>query len=228
MATTQNAVTTVVTFGTAPADVRYFAVSGVGFYGEDTPLVAEGTLESGLVAYGLPEKKVAVEQRVRYGPSFAGTQKSYVSADDGTFTLIGTHLDTASDNSGDTFPFPQTTAENFEIRITLDRDGSVASTGPTLTRWVMRAQPAAALTYNIVLPLLFADRVDPRGVDQYLFPTVELEQIKTWHGTREVLTLQIGENSYSVMLEDYDFRPTHMTADGRDWNGTCFTTVKVL
>ena len=48
MATSQANVASVATFD----DKRVFTVSGDGFYAQDTDLVAEGSLDSGLINYG--------------------------------------------------------------------------------------------------------------------------------------------------------------------------------
>lgn len=226
MATTQGSVRSVITWG----NKRYFTVGADGMWGQDTPLVASGTLETGLIGFDLPEDKVAVQLRTRYGSSFAGTFKASIASDLGmTFTSVGSKLDTETDLSGSVWSLGQTSAEAFELRFTLTRDASATSTGPKLTRWVMRAEPAANLTYKIIWPLIFADRLDVEyGTEEYLDPPTEVARIKAWHANRTVLTAQEGDTSYPALISDYEWRPTHQMFDKSGWNGTMTVRLKVI
>lgn len=225
MVTGQGNVLDVCTF----QSLRVFAVSGLGIYAETTNLVSTATLDSGQIGYGLPELKVAVNARVRFLSSFAGTMKmSLASNGSSTFTLVGTHADTSSDVSGDSFTLGQRTAETFETRIELDRSSGTPTTGPTLTRWVMRSQPAAANTYKITWPVILSEREMVDGSEEYMDPAAELAQIKEWHTTREVLTAQESNQQYQVMIDDFDWRPTQPENDWSAWNGVCFLNLKVV
>lgn len=223
--TVQGTVLSVVTFN----NKRYYSVSESGFYGQDTPLVPTGTLQTGRFSYGLPEPKVAVSIKTQFGPSFAGAYAAGFAADGSTtFDSIGGIDDTASDLTGAELTLSQASKRSFEIQHTLTRDSSPTTAGPTLTSWVVRSQPAPALTHRIVLPLLFADHLEVDGLSVIKVPQTELARIKTWHGTREVLTCIEGEILSSVMVDDFDWRPSHRTSDKRGWNGTCTTVLKVV
>jgi hypothetical protein len=225
MAATQGAVRSVISW----SDKRYFTVSASGSWGQDTPLVATATLDSGLFAYDLPEHKVAVQERVRFGMPFHGTVTSWLSDDLGTtFTQVGSTTDTDADTTGAAYPISQTLSEAFEARFTFAR-GSTNTQGPILSRWVVRAEPAVGLVYLIQWPILLAEQIDTGdGAESYLDPAVELDRIKEWHATREVLTAQEGTESYSVIVSDFEWRPSHKTRDNTGWNGTCTVKFKVI
>ena len=162
--------------------------------------------------------------------AFAGTVTAYLASDLGvTFTQIGSTTDTDTDLTGSTYPIGQVSAESFEIRHTLARSASVTTTGPTFTRWTLRAEPAANLSTRIQWPLLFSDEINiDGGTEEYMVPETELNRIKTWHSSKEVLTAQEGTTSYPVIVSDYDWQPTHQSSNKHGWNGTMFVDLKVV
>lgn len=227
MATTQGAVLSVVTYGSK----RYFAVSGVGFYGEDTPKVATGYLTSGDVNFGLADEKIALELDVNYGPSFVGSAAWSLAVDgSSTFsTSVGTT--STAGTASEVFPVNEVRASRYEVKVLLTRSASATSTGPTVTGWTLQAQPAPKVNPQVVLPLRIFQRMkNNKGTDVYItHPGQTVATLKALNESREVIVAQEGYETFSVILDDYDWRP-EVICDPPEmgWQGCFLAVCKVL
>lgn len=225
MATTTANIMDVVTFN----NKRVFSVSGVGVYAEDTAnAVSSGTIDCGRINWGITEKKIPLYLDVMYAGNFAGSATSYYSLNaDGTWNAIGTHTSSNDDPVTDTFQVTENTCDQIEIRHVLSR--SSGTSGPTLLRYTVRAQPVAALRRLIVLPIILADRVETNARSFYQYDVQEeLGIIEGWRMSKQVLNLQVGGESYAAAVEDFDFYASHPTADRSFWNGTCVINLKSI
>lgn len=224
MATAQANVLDVVTF----SDVRVFAVSGDGFYKEDTAnLVASGTLDSGRFNFGITEQKIPLFLDVTFASSFAGSVVSSYAVDGSTsFTSAGTVSAAGTTNA--THSMSENPCDQVEIRHVLSR-GSTTTTGPTLLRHTVRAQPIPVLRRLIRLPIVLHDRemTNTKSWD-YWDTTSELERIEDWRTTKQVLTVQVGHTAYSAVVEDFDFVAVQPTADRGGWQGTVLVQLKTV
>ena len=222
MATTQGAVLSVVTF----QGVRVFTVSGVGVYGEDTVKVSSGTLDSGAISFGIPDNKVALEYDLRHDALDGSAAASISVNGSSTFTTIATS--TTADSVGASYSVGELTGERFEVRLTLTRDATDTTTGPTITRHLLQMNPTADTGFFIQVPVVLAEadeigeHVRPRD------PAAELLFIENLRASRDVVTYQEGSRSYSVSLEDFEWVPMHVSPDNKRWSGTCVLTLKVL
>lgn len=226
MATAQGAVQSVVTFG----DKRYFSVSGVGFYGEDTPLVSSGYLTSGDVNFGLADEKIALELDVNYGPGFAGSA-AWSLATDGSSTF-STSVGTSStaDTASEVFPVTEVRASRYEIKVVLTRDGSDTATGPTVTGWTLQAQPAPKVKPQVILPLRIFQEMDNGGSTVTIeHPGQTVATLRALNESREVVVLQTGYDTESVILDDYEWLPDRLAKPpSKGWQGTFVAVCKVL
>lgn len=209
-------------------DQRVFAVSQDGFYTEDTDLVASGTLDCGSLDFGISDKKIPLFIDASFVSDFLGTLKVYYALDgDDTFTLAGTVTTAGATNR--TFDLTESRQDQVEIRFTLDRDGSTTTSGPTVTRYTVRAQPVPNLRRKIVLPLILHDRVETNArVFDKLNVANELQTLEGWRITKQVVTLQIGHESYAAVLDDFDHFASQQTADLSHWQGTCVAQFKTV
>lgn len=224
MVTSTANVLDVVTF----SSIRVFAVSGLGVYKEDTAnLVASGTIDSGRFNFGITEQKIPLFLDVTFASSFAGSVVSYYAVDGSTsFTSAGTV--TASGTTNVTHQMSENPCDQVEIRHVLSR-GSTTTTGPTILRHTVRAQPVPILRRLLRLPLILADRITTNTKTwDYWDTTAELERIEDWRTTKQVLTVQIGNTSYSAVVEDFDFVAVQPTADRGGWEGTVLVQLKTV
>lgn len=224
MVTSTANVLDVVTF----SDIRVFAVSGAGFYKEDTAnLVASGTIDSGRFNFGITEQKIPLFLDVTFASSFAGSVVSSYAVDgSSTFTSAGTVTAAATTNV--THQMTENPCDQVEIRHVLSR-GSTTTTGPTILRHTVRAQPIPVLRRMLRLPLILHDRemTNAKVVDWWDV-TAELERIEDWRTTKQVLTVQLGNTSYSAVVEDFDFVALQPTIDRGGWQGTCLVQLKTV
>ena len=219
MATAQGAVPAVVTVG----DRRYFSVNGVGIFGETDDLVASGYVDSGPLTYDLADAKVALGLDVTYKPDFAGTVTWALDEDEaGVFDTVGTSTVASLLTS---FALNERAAR-FEVRFTLTRAGGDATTGPIVTGWTLKAQPAPAITPQIALPLRIWQHMTEHGTDEYIAsPAETVAALKALNRSREVLVLQEGPDAHLVILDDYEWRPEkRCDPPSKGWNG-CFLAV---
>jgi hypothetical protein len=222
MATGQGAVTGVVTF----ADQRVFAVSGLGFYAQTAGLVASGSLDGGLISYGLSDPKVAVFVDVRLADE-SGSNTTALAVDGGAMTTLGTRAEGSSDNEA--FHAGQVTGETFEVRVTLARDSAAPTIGPVVSRVTLRSYPKPARGEIFTWPLLLHEAVVDRTDAQVRVDVqAEMNALLTLQRSRALVIAQIGSESHTVLLDDSVFLYSHRTSDGRAWNGTHVVRLKGL
>lgn len=220
MTSTQGNVLSVCTFG----DKRVFAVSGSGIYAEEDTKVATGTIDSGLITYGLPDPKVAVYLDLRHEP-LEGTVSVYVAADRSDFTRAG--VSSQSDSTAPTaLPVGQLEGETHEVRLELARSASDTETGPDVTRWTLRSFPAPLRGRTMILPILVHEKMVYRDGDITGDPESDLAYLHSLVALQDLVRLQDLSNTHSVKVEDTEFVRWQPTADYRHWQGTCRVKVK--
>lgn len=221
MVTSQAAVLAVVTFG----NVRAFAISGLGFYVEQTTKVSSGTLDSGLITYGIHDNKVPMYVESRFESLPTSTTFSVALATNGssTFTTLGTSSTAASTTAS--YGGGQGQANKFELRLTLT--GSTTFS-PSIIRVVLRCYPAALNGDTFILPILLYETLDLEGIETTLDPQDELEYLRTIIRDHRLVTYQEGTLTHSVFIDDYQWHPHHRTVDNTFWNGTCVLKLKSL
>jgi hypothetical protein len=213
MADGQGAVTTVVSFGR----LRLFTVSGLGVFGETSEKVESGTLDSGLITYGLSDPKVAVFVDVRLS-DLSGSNSAWLAVDGGEFVQLGTR---GGDSDDEAFQAGQIDGESFEVRHELVRSATSATAGPVVTRWTLRSYPKTTRGEIFTVPLLLHETVTDRGdVEVPVDVAVELAELLVLQTSRQLFIYQVGEETHTVLLEDSVFAYSHRTSDGRAWNGT--------
>lgn len=224
MTTAQGNVLDVVTFGSK----RYYAVSANGIWGESTNLVASGTIEDGILDFGIADEKIALQVTANFGPSFVGSYAPGLAIDgSSTFTSLGT-----TSTAGSTvinYVAGERRATRYEIQNVLSRSGTDATSGPVVTMVTLRLQPAPVMNPKIYAPLLIFEQQTVDGVDVYMNPAEVVATLKNLNSTRELFVYQEGPDSYSVELDDYEWRPEKVCVD-RDhgWSGTFVAVMKEL
>lgn len=221
MAPTQGAVTAVITSGA----IRYFAVSGVGFYGEDNVKVAEGTIESGVISYGLADQKVAISLMTMCKP-LIGSYEASVSYNRGSYVVAGTNATDLSTTAE--FPINQQLVDDFQVKIRLSREDSSDTVGPTFIRWSLRANPAASTGYLIVAPFRLHEEMRVGGLDVPLVPLTEFSIIDELRTSQRVVIYQEGSAAYRVTVDDVQWLPESFGRENAQVNGVCVVTMKTV
>lgn len=218
MATGQGAVTSIATF----SGKRVFTVSGLGVFQESTNKVASGTLDTGLITYGIPDPKVGMFVDVKVEAP-VDTNRVYVASDGGTFNLIGAR----STASTDPFQVGQITAETFEIRHELVNADADATAGPVVTRWTMRAYPNPHQGEYIEFTIdLDEQQLSAGGSPVTRNPADEYAFLRALQQTRQIVQVQIGLESVSVQMSEHQYEATTRTSNGKGWNAICSVSLK--
>lgn len=210
--------------------IRVFVVSGSGIFAEDTTaLVASGTLQTGYLDYGLADQKVALQLAETFAVSFAGSVLAEIAIDESTtYTTVGT-CSTAGTTQCE-FEVGEKRGAKFELRFTLTRDVSATSTGPKLTGWTLRSQPAPVRAVLHTVPLLLFERIeDVNKVEVYQKPDDLRTDLELLVSSQEVVVFQVGIRAISVQIEDFEWRPRHPCQDrSQGWNGTWMAVLKEI
>lgn len=221
MVTGQGAVQSVVTYG----DKLVLSVAGQGVFGQSANKVPTGTLETGRIAYGISDSKIALFLDIRLRDAL-GSHAAAVSVDGGGFTQVGSGLGLVDNDMA--FQVGQVAGESFEVRLTLGRDAT-PTLGPTLSRFTLRAYPRPARGQQFTIPLDLHEQVVNRAdATYYQDPTVELEAILALQDNRRLVVLQSGAQSYTVLVDNSVFIHDQPTRTGRGWNGTLLVVLKAL
>jgi len=211
-------------------DRRVFAVVAGGVYvlhaEEPDILVATGEIDSGLFDYGLTDEKVSLYVDMSH-VSDGGSHSVYLSVDRGGFA----HLATMEDEHHP-IPTGEARANEFEIRVSLTRDGSDTSMGPVIRSWRLRSQPAAPITPEIVAPLLISPRtVQTKGFVEGADTLGQVANIEELCANKTVTVYREGLRAWSVIVADYqlDMKELYFNADeALGVNATCMVRMKVV
>ena len=201
---------------------RVFSISGVGVVVEDSAnLVASGSVESGVYRWGIPDPKFIARVDTRALP-LTGTIESYMSLDNSDFSLLGTWI-----TPGDTensFNGSNNRIIEAKFKFVLNRESALV--GPIFTRWTARAYAAPFRSELFRIPVILHEQIRVRDKDYFFDVNEELKQLRTLINEPRVVTLQLGDETVSVIMEDMDWTPR----DSRDrswiWEGTAVVTMR--
>jgi hypothetical protein len=205
MYTAQGVVQSVVTWN----NKRVFSINGTGLVAEDTTTpVSEGTLTSGCITYGIIDPKVAAFFDVLHDPD-AGTITASLDINDGLSQVsIGT-FSTAGKVAQDPFFVNGVRATEFRIKVTLN---PVGTSSPVISRWTLRSYPAPIRLSRWRVPVLVYDALHVNGQDYPFNTQNEYDILITLHNDQNVFVYQEGNESYSVVMDDYTWLPEKKSA----------------
>lgn len=227
----QSNVQSIVTF----QGVRVFTLSQLGLYAEDpTRLVAEGTIDTGLISYNMTEAKVGIWFDIQYSYGNYGYEV-FASYDGSPFVPIGSHVSGAGieETSSATMFLGAVRAATTEFRLKLTRDGTNPLLAHMFKSWLFRVQPTAEPTDYIYATILLADVIENLdGQDVILDTYAELDFLAMVRRARSLLRWEQQEvRSNNVFLEDIDLI-YHSLASGMEgkvgYNGSALLKMKVV
>ena len=213
MATGQGTVRSVKTFG----KYRIFTVDGLGvFYETASTPVASGTYTAGWISYGISDPKVAVFLDLKHEP-LHGTISVSLSVDGLPLVVLGTSATQGSATSAAPFQANQARGSEFQPVFTLTPTANVS---PILTRWTLRSYPAPARSTQFLVPIVLAPKVAGfTGREEGQDPRSEYLALTSLHETQQIFAYQQGNETYEVVMFDYQFLPEMVTPSG-DMAGT--------
>lgn len=219
LAPVQGIVGAVVTLG----NLRAFVVQGSGLWVEGANRVASGSLESGVMTYGMPDAKIAMFLQARH-QALAGSVGLALSIDGGAYVTLGTGVTSGSIES--VFGANQARGEKFEIQTTLSRSGTAPTTGPVLTRHTLRTYPGPNRGEIFLVPLVLYEVIEVRGTERPQDVRGRLNHIRQLIRDHRLVPYQEGNDQYSVFVEDYEWVPEKENEDGSFFDGICTVKLK--
>lgn len=224
MTTSQANVASVATFD----GKRVFTVSGDGFYAQDTDLVAEGSLDSGLINYGLAERKTAVNFKLNGDFADGGTITVMLAANEGVFDSLGAAT-SASDTS---FSADEATGTRHEVRVKLARSSTDNTKGPKLLSWTLQGYPRSQGSQIVVIPVLLRSIVDvPYREPERIDIVEERDALDSLWRQRTLTTFQEGSRSHIGIIEDLIWTaesPSDLQDDFGQAQGTVTVRFKII
>jgi len=220
MYTSTNNVLNLVSFNSK----RLFGISGIGVIAEDSStLVASGEIESGTYRWGIPDRKFVAKVDTRATP-LVGSISQYLNIDDAGWLQLDTW-----DNVGDTENSTNGTdthAIEAAFKFKLNRDATITSTGPTMTRWMSRAYVAPYRSQQFVIPILLHNTIRVR--DKEYFYDVEEHQnfFDSLIESPRIIVLQIGTFTHSVIVDDVEWGPSDAHGNYWSFEGTLIVTLR--
>lgn len=214
MATTQGLVQSVASFGGR----RYFAVSGVGVYGETTTKVTSGTYSSGWNTYGVPERKSVAAAEIKHDPLPAGASVVLaVEEEDGTSTTALTSnassaVEKAAEVSG-------VETESVRVNLTLAR-ATDTTTGPKVRRWSIRSLPMPYRSEEIFLKVFIRSKVEDDVSGPFELDTLdEWTYLKGLEAARTRVPFVLADESLTVVVDEVGVNEgdTHGWNDDATW-----------
>lgn len=205
----------VVTFG----GKRMFTVLGQGVFYESADLVSSGTLETGIIGFGIGDLKNALFADVRHLPLEAGDSVMVeVAEDEGNYVVAG--LSTTVGSVSSVANLGQRLAETIRLRVTL-------SGGATLTMLTVRAVPAPGVGEKLRLRIqMFFRQKDLRGQDFYTNVPAVLDYLRSLRAGRTNVLVQLGSQNIRGIVDRLVRFTPHSEARGDTgdwlgyWNGT--------
>ena len=213
-----NAVQSVVTFN----NKRLFSVSGVGVIAEDSAtLVPSGTIEVGTYRWGIPDRKFVAKVDTRAEP-LNGSITSYLALDNGSYTSVGTW-----NTSGDTEnTLDGSSDKTIQASYKFELKPSDTNISPVMTRWMTRAYAAPFRSQVFSVPLLLHKKVRVGNKDYYFDTSNERVLFDDLISSPRIITLQIGHQTHTVIVEDVEEIPLDSSGNSWDFEGTLVVTMR--
>ena len=194
-------------------DGMAFGVNGSGIYKESTTdLVTSGTIEGGIIRYGLTEEKVVTGARAGFtGP---GTVTLALATNTESFAPIG---ETGVQERG----------VNYELRATITQSGTHVS--PAVESITLYAYPAPEGTIFIDATAIIADKIQTRdGIEVAADPVAMRTFLLDRYRSKVLVSLQLGVENFQVTLEQMRFQATNESSIPGVWNGAAPLSMKVI
>lgn len=205
-------------------DIRVFSIDGGGVWYEGNELMQGAWLQQGIISYSVDDIKTGLYTQTKWEP-LAGSISLDMSYDSAGFVRVATFPIQGSIRSTN-ITMNGTQFSRIEPRYVLRRSSTDTSTGPTLTRWEIRAVPVRGRNSRWTLPILNREQVDIDGVTYTRDPLAVLDALLSLVEQGTLFTLQESNRAYQVHAKDFKWVPDTLTMNGKAWQGTFFLVVE--
>ena len=192
--------------------------------------VAMGTIDSGMITYGLPDYKNAMSVDINV-ENIAGTTNSTVEfnlgIDDALTISAGTYSGTSRKVK---LPFDQQFGEQFRLTTNLyPATVSGNKVTPTLNRWTLKALPGIPSGITIMAVLLMYEPLEMDGTIQYYDPYDEYAYLESLRQSQTVVSYVEGPLQLAVTVDLIEWLPERRrpTMQG-GFHGDLIVTLKTV
>jgi len=207
---------------TTLSNKRLFTVSGYGVVVEDSAnLVVSGNIESGTYRWGIPDRKFIARVDTRSTP-LVGSISSYMSLDSKNYSLLG--IWSGANETENSFNGSDEHTIEAQFKFALNR--ATATTGPTLTRWTARAYAAPYRSEVFRIPVMLHEQIKVHDNDYFFDVNKELNEFRNLINKPRIVTLQVRDETISVIVEDMEWTPVDSVDKDWLWQGTATVTMR--
>lgn len=204
-----------------------FAVAGEGVYATDLDTyVDSGYIDSGEIYFGTVENKSVGEVRAQTSTLASGESVAVSVTDVESGTVLASGSSSTLGSVGVAVNAEGEQSNRVRVIVTL---GGPGTSTPCLRQWRARAYPIGPPVEEWIVPFIIDDSVilgDGQGHVRSIDVWDEVEALKAYWETREVVIYQEGNHAHRVRIDNFEFKPKDWRDDG-DWlNGTL--TVRLL
>ena len=192
--------------------------------------VAMGTVDSGMITYGIPDYKNAMSVDINV-ENVAGTTNSTVEfnlgIDDALTISAGTYSGTSRKVK---LPFDQQFGEQFRLTTNLyPATVSGNKVTPTLNRWTLKALPGIPSGITIIAVLLMYEPLEMDGTIQYYDPYDEYAYLESLRQSQTVVSYVEGPLQLAVTVDLIEWLPERRrpTMQG-GFHGDLIVTLKTV
>lgn len=182
---------------------------GSGVWVQAATFVPSGYLDSGIITYGIPDDKIAME--LGYRTDGFGNIEGQVSVETSNFGTFGV---TVPGEAVTNWPLPQLTGEYFEIRTTLMPDANGDS--PTVARWLLSSIAAVTAGIEISAVVMLWRKVQDKGIEVAQDPYDEYIYLENLRRSQMPVYYVEGPFSALVVVDQLDWIPHAETDDNID------------
>lgn len=224
-AATTGEVTSVSTWTSGSSQRIVFAVAGQGVYMEAATLVPSGWLDQGAVSFQVPDIKIGLYQQVRYKPLVGSIVLSQDVDQSGAYIQLATS-DVQGSVSSQNAPMYSSLFQSVTPKFTLVRQ--TTTTGPTLTRWELRAMPNTGRAQKWTLPILIAEALEVNGSTYQRDVQEDVEALTGLVASGRVFTFREGGQTWSCTADSFEWTPRRLNTDGSAYQGLLVLVIQEL
>ena len=203
---------------------RVFAIGDNGVFAEGTELMEGGWLRQGVMSFSVEDLKTGLYVQAKWLP-LKGEIDLDASYDSTGFVRLVDYVQQGTIRSGNT-SLDGTQFSRFSVRYVLKRSTTLATEGPSLTRWEVRAKPVRGKASRWTLPVMNYEEIELDGVTYTRDPLAVLNTLVSLVEDGTLFVLQESGQSFQVTGKDFVWQPEKLSINGKAWEGICMLVVE--
>lgn len=224
-AATTGEITAVATWSSGSSQRMVFAVAGQGVYMQAATLIQSGWVDQGAVSFQVPDLKIGLYQQIRFKPLVGSIVLSQDIDQSGAFVQLATSNVQGTVSSENSLMYSQL-FQSVTPKFTLTRQ--TTTTGPTLTRWELRAMPNTGRAQRWTLPILIAETLEHGGSTYQRDVQKDIDALIGLVSSGRVFAFREGEQTWSCTADSFEWTPRRLNTDGSAYQGLLILVIQEL